>query len=162
MTESDDHQALRCEDCQAALVDYVFGELPAEPRGAVSRHLTSCPACALAFCRHREDLEGLSSEYAEAPSARVREALRRRVADEFTPGLWRRLVEVCTRPVPAYGVVLAACAPVVAWLFLSTGSPRPRPSPEPDARAELHESSRPPRIADYDASFVLPPDPDLL
>ena len=51
---------MNCQQCDEQLIDYVVAELAPDARSAVAAHLAECPTCALASCRLRADLEGVS------------------------------------------------------------------------------------------------------
>ena len=123
---------MNCETCQAELIDFEHGELPAQRRAEIARHLASCPVCAVESCRLRADLEGIVAAYDEAPSPGVRERLRERVEAAVRPRWWTRLAETLRRPVPAYAAAGVAAVPLLVWGALSasesTEPPRP-PSP---------------------------------
>ncbi len=159
-----------CQSCQDELIDYVYDELPDARRRAVSRHLGRCSSCALEFCQQREELDGLTRAFAEAPGEHVRAALRAEVERSFGPPLWRRLLRAWTRPVPAYGVAVAGLLPVLLWVVTASlsatggGSSRAVADAGGERGAALIEaraSSSSARIADYDASTVLGRAPGL-
>ncbi len=161
-----------CASCQDELIDYVYDELPEARRRAVSRHLGRCSSCALEFCQQREELDGLTRAFAEAPGEHVRLAVRAELERSFGPSLWRRLLSAWTRPVPAYGVAVAGLLPVLLWVFtasMSAGgvSERARADAdgervaERDATASEGRASAAARITDYDASTVLGRAPGL-
>ena len=147
---------MKCEESDTHLLDLIHDELDAPVRAEVLRHLAGCPACALRYCQLRADLEGVSMS-AEAPPPILRRKVRRAVELAFRPPWWRRAVDVWRRPIPAYGIVVASVAPVVAWAAISFGPavlgdpPAPAPTPAPS-----------PRIIDYDAMVPLTPHDVLL
>lgn len=143
---------MKCEDCQPVLIDYAYAELAPDQRNAVTRHLTGCPGCALAFCRLRADLDGVLLVADEAPPAALRLRLRAEVERSFRPSWWRRAWAVVLRPVPAYALVVAALVPGLAWLASDVSGPR---APELTPPGPLH-------VRGYDAAApLLPPRPIL-
>lgn len=122
---------MNCEHCESLLIDHAHAELAPDERGAVTRHLAGCPACALAHCRLRADLDGVLLAAREAPSPGLRARLRAEVERSFRP-TWRRRVQAAlARPVPAYAVLAALVVPAALWLLTlarptTTASPAPR------------------------------------
>jgi anti-sigma factor RsiW len=143
---------MKCEDCQPMLIDYAYAELAPDARAEATRHLTRCPACALAFCRLRADLDGVLLVAGEAPPAALRQRLRAEVERSFRPPWWRRAWAVVLRPVPAYALVVAALVPALGWLASDVSGVRAPDLDEP----------RPLRMSGYDAAApLLPPRPIL-
>lgn len=138
-----------CPDCEDQLIDFASQELPDHARATVSRHLSGCSACALAYCRLQADLEGIVEAHAEAPRSRVYHQLRRKVAAEHGEPWWTRSRGFLARPVPMYGAVLAGLVPLAVWVVTALG----RPAPAPDAPSPL---LAPASLTDYDAA-ALPP-----
>lgn len=134
---------MRCEDCDALLIDHAHGELDPPTRAAVTRHLASCPTCAVAFCRLRADLDGVLQATAEAPPPAVRARLRAEVERSFRPTWRRRAWTAFARPVPAYAVLAALAVPAVMWLVVTTRGPERTPE------------TGPPRLSGYDAAAPL-------
>lgn len=146
---------MKCEDIEPLLIDHAYAELAAEQRAGVTRHLADCPACALAFCRLRADLDGVLQIASEAPPERLRLRLRAGVERDFRPPWWRRAWGVVLRPVPAYALLVAALVPALAWL---ASDARGRLTDDPRGPAEI----QPLRMQGYDAAApLLPPRPIL-
>lgn len=140
---------MRCDDCEALLIDHAHGELDPPTRAEVTRHLAGCPGCALAFCRLRADLDGVLAATAEAPPPAVRARLRAEVERSFRPSWRRRAWAAFARPVPAYALLVALALPAAAWLVAGRVSERPTPS-------------GPPRVRGYDAAAPLLPERPIL
>lgn len=136
---------MNCDQARERLTDHHHDTLEGEARDALSEHLTDCADCALAYCRLQAQLRGIGLAYAERPSRGVRDALRTKVQAEFSPSRWRRALQALSRPVPAYGAVLAAAIPLLVWVFAD-------PPRETDAAPQ---TSAPARIHDYDATTPL-------
>lgn len=144
---------MKCETCEANLIDYVHEELDAETSAEVAAHLATCSSCALASCQLRADLMGIATVVVERPRHEVREALRAKVEGEFSPSRakgagfgWARTL--WQRPVPAYQAVLLAAASVltlvaIQWepsLHQGQSSHTPAPVIERvDATGPLHD-----------------------
>lgn len=138
---------MRCEDCRDQLIDHWHDELPADVRLGVALHLAECSDCALAYCRLHADLGGIAHAYNEAPRSEVRDALRRRVEQRFSPSWWRRAWRFAARPVPAYGAALVCMIPVAGWLLSAYA-----PAQEPGAT----QTARPAKVTGYDATSTAP------
>jgi hypothetical protein len=89
--------------------------------------------------------------------------LRAEVERRFAPRPWTRMLAALRRPVPAYGLALAAMLPLVLWLGLpatppdaSAPPPISTPSETPRPRAEL------PELTDYDGAAAAPIDPSWM
>ncbi len=134
---------MNCQQCDEQLIDYVVAELAPDARTAVAAHLAECPTCALASCRLRADLEGVSHAVTAAPPPALRARVRAAAAATFKPPWWRRTAAAVLRPVPAYGLAIASLLPVIVWAGVHTWSARTLPPPAP---------ARPVVVADYDAS----------
>ncbi|MEZ4448510.1 MAG: zf-HC2 domain-containing protein [Nannocystaceae bacterium] len=145
---------MTCPQSDAHLIDLIHDELDAETQAELLRHLAGCSGCALRFCQLRADLEGVTMS-AEAPPPALRRRVRREIERTFRPPLWRRALDLGRRPVPAYGVVVASLAPVIAWVALSFAAGPPSASPTP-------ASNHLPRIIDYDSMVPLTPRDVLL
>ena len=137
---------MNCDDVLEKLSDHHHEILESGEAVAVAEHLGACGGCAQAYCRLQAQLRGIGSAYAERPSARARLALRDAVHGEFAPPRTRRVLSFLRRPVPAYGAVLAAALPLVAWLALRPAEPEPHDATQPPAPARIH---------DYDATVPL-------
>lgn len=112
---------MTCEDCGNLLLEYLFQELDAEARRDVAEHLTTCPTCAMEYCRLQADLDELEPGASNTPSVRVFESLSAQVRKEFRPSWLRRLGRVLAHPVPAYGASIVAVALMALWLVLAPG-----------------------------------------
>jgi anti-sigma factor RsiW len=134
---------MNCQQCDEQLIDFVFAELAPDPRADLVRHLAECPTCALASYRLRADLDGLSHAGEHAPPPALRARVRSAVAAEFRPPWWRRTLASGLRPVPAYGLAVAALAPILVWAAVHALTVRAPAPPAADLR---------PVLADYDAS----------
>jgi anti-sigma factor RsiW len=134
---------MNCQQCDESLIDYTVAELAPEARAAVARHLAGCPTCALAACRLRADLEGVSHAADLAPPPELRARVRAAAAATFHPPWWRRTLAAGLRPVPAYGLAVASMIPVIAWAALQMFTHR-EPTAAPHARPAI--------VSDYDAS----------
>ncbi len=143
---------LSCSACDALMIDHVYGETGDEERGAVARHLATCPTCALEFCRLKADLDGVLEATVMAPPGALRRRIRDEVAKSFGPSWTSRLVHLWRRPVPAYGVVFASLIPVMIWVA-ATLRPGAVSSPAPDT-----VENRPPALIDYDSMVPLLPE----
>ena len=149
-----------CERCDRALIDHAHGELEAAERGEVTRHLASCPTCAVAYCRLCADLDGVLLATACAPPARVRQGIRAELARSFRPPWWRRALAFGRAPVPAYALVAALLLPAALWLARGRGAPQ-----GDAARADLSThaaEAAPPRLGGYDAAAPLAPPRPIL
>lgn len=134
---------MNCQQCDEHLIDYVVAELAPAERAAVAAHLAGCPTCALASCRLRADLEGVTHAATISPPPALRARVRAAAAATFKPPWWRRSLTAVLRPVPAYGLAIASLLPVLVWAGVHTWTTR---SLSPPAVA------RPVVVADYDAS----------
>jgi len=74
---------MRCEDFQANVVAWHFGEVTAEEREAAEQHLVGCAACLREYLKVKRELEAPAE--APRPSAASREKLRGAVADLVAP-----------------------------------------------------------------------------
>lgn len=142
---------MRCDDCQALLIEYRYRELAGHQATEVAAHLAECGACAVAYCRLDADLSGIAETVTEAPPPRVHRALRARIAAEVAPSPWVRLLALVSYRVPAYQATLVAAALMLAWFAFAS---------EP-------ASTKPPRSARtvvdaYDASSILAIDDNVL
>jgi anti-sigma factor RsiW len=72
---------MSCDKFQPELVGYHFGLVAEETRQELEQHLVGCPDCIRAFVAIKRDIE--TAESAPAPSERVRQRLRRSVAQEL-------------------------------------------------------------------------------
>lgn len=148
---------MNCERTQALLIAFVHDEVDPRLHRSICDHLSECRDCALEYTRLHLDLEGVWRAHASSPRPHVRDALRHRVEQTFSPW-WRRAFRAWSRPVPAYGLVAALAIPLVVWGVLN-------PFRAPEA-AELVEPRprpvSPPAIADYDASMLTRIDPSVL
>ena len=138
---------MNCDDARNRLTDHHLDALDPEEAVAVAEHLGTCGECAQAYCRLQAQMRGIGVAYAERPSARMREALRAEVQAAFVPAPSRGILAFLRRPVPVYGVGLAAALPLVAWLLL--GSPEVR---DTDTKTQ---PPAPTRVHDYDATVPL-------
>jgi anti-sigma factor RsiW len=136
---------MNCERCQDLSIDHAHGELAPTLRAEVAAHLGECGACATAFCRLCADLQGIALAHAIAPRPEIRAALRRRVELELRPPWWRRAGRLLARPIPAYGALAAALAPVIAWAVDAA-------RPEIDPPTAAPPAAIAPRVDHYDAS----------
>jgi anti-sigma factor (TIGR02949 family) len=80
---------MECDEVRPRLDPYIDGEIPAEERGEVARHVASCPLCrgeSEALLRLRDAIRGQAPHYAapEELRSRIRFDLRR-VAPETAP-----------------------------------------------------------------------------
>ena len=74
-----------CEHCQEAILDSFDERLPVSLAEAVEAHMAACVGCAEFAARQRAIDRGLARSFiAGPPSARVREAVRRRIRDDRT------------------------------------------------------------------------------
>lgn len=128
-----------CSTCEANLIDFVHGEVDRATHVALARHLSTCPTCALASCRLRADLDGISAWGLEAPRPAVRDALRAQVEREFgetrpleSVGLLARAWRTLSVPVPAYQAALVAAGVALAVVF----GARARQQPDPPRHLE--------------------------
>lgn len=137
---------MNCDDALEKLSDHHHETLTAAEAVAVAEHLGACGGCAQAYCRLQAQLRGIGSAYTQRPSSRVRLALRDQVHDEFASKRMPRVLSFLRHPVPAYGAVLAAALPLVAWFALRPAEPEPRDAVQPPAPARIH---------DYDATVPL-------
>jgi hypothetical protein len=132
------HRRMSCRRVQAALVDYLEGQLPADDQDRVTAHLHGCPRCAAERTALRKTLDLLDRRELPEPDERfwmdmkqrVREGLREEQAPRRQPS-----------PVPARAWAPAvAMAAAVVFLFLWwVHHPLP-PAPGPDgmiSRLEL-------------------------
>jgi len=140
---------MNCDDALDKLTDHHHETLAAHDAVAVAEHLGACGGCAQAYCRLQAQLRGIAAAYAERPSTPVRASLRARVKAEFAPGPVQRALAVLRRPVPAYGVALAAAAPLIAWLAIGPVDSAPEPA------SDRFQPPAPARIHDYDATVPL-------
>ena len=75
---------MRCWDARRRVSDYIDGELPAEERARLERHLESCPTCPPLYASLvgvREKLGGLRDPDTVVPptlAEQIRTAVRRR------------------------------------------------------------------------------------
>ena len=147
---------MNCDQSKELLIDYYYGELTPAEGSEVADHLGSCSACAKEYCRLYADISGVGQALDRQPRPAVRDAQRGRVQREFSPPAWRRLLRLCTFPIPAYQTVLVVCALLLLWTAL--GGPLPMLSgqrePAPPRATVLEER--------YDASRIVQPDPNLL
>lgn len=132
---------MHCEHCESLLIDHAHAELAPAEHAEVTRHLAHCPACAVASCRLRADLEGLLQATSEAPPPALRARLRREVERSFRPSWRRRALATLARPVPAYAVLAALALPAALW-FLTLARP-------------ATATEGPPRLSGYDAAAPL-------
>jgi len=148
---------MECRDCEPQLIDYTCMQPDDPVHAEITRHLASCPDCALEYCRLRADLAGIVEAHAEAPHARVYHRLRRRVAAEVGERWWTRSRRLLLRPIPIYGAVLASLVPLALWL---TGLATIRQSPPTPTRelAAPHAEL----LRDYDAIALPQPLRDVL
>lgn len=130
---------MNCDDALEKLSDHHHEILATGEAVAVAEHLGACGGCAQAYCRLQAQLRGIGSAYAERPSARVRVALRDQVQAEFTPKRTPRVLSFLRHPVPAYGAVLAAALPLVAWFALRPAEPKPQDATQAPAPARIHD-----------------------
>jgi len=130
---------MNCDDALEKLSDHHHETLATGEAVAVAEHLGACGGCAQAYCRLQAQLRGIGSAYAERPSSGTRAALRGAVAAEFAPKGTQGLLSFLRRPVPAYGAVLAAALPLVAWLALRPVDPEPVDVTQPPAPARIHD-----------------------
>lgn len=134
---------MNCQQCDDHLIDLIYDELDPPTRAAVVGHLAGCPTCALASYRLRADLDGISHATSEAPPPALRARVRAAAAASFRPPWWRRTLASGLRPVPAYGLAVAALAPILLWAAVQAWTARTPALPTAIAR---------PVVADYDAS----------
>lgn len=134
---------MNCEHYESLLIDHAHAELAPAEHAEVTRHLAACPACALASCRLRADLEGLLQATSEPAPAALRARLRAEVERSFRPSWPRRALAALARPVPAYALLAALALPGLLWLFTRTPPP----------------TITPPRLHGYDAAAPLLPTP---
>lgn len=125
---------MECEACESDLIDFVHGELERERHVEVARHLANCSGCALASCRLRADLDGISALVQEAPRPEVRAALRAQVEQTFAPARRVRLGRLWMRPVPVYQAVLIAAAAAALLLVIQALPERDPASTTPELR----------------------------
>jgi anti-sigma factor RsiW len=144
-----------CERCDARLIDFAYAELDDAERVAVARHLAGCSRCALEFCRLKADLDGVLDAVVESPPQAVRRRIRAEVERSFGPRWWHRVAAFWSRPIPAYGVVVASLIPVALWVATAM---RPGSHGEAPAVAEVESSTRPPALTDYDSMVPLLPE----
>jgi anti-sigma factor RsiW len=143
---------MSCDEYQELMIDFHHGELHPAERRRVAAHLTSCPACAMEYCRLQVDLAGLTESLTSGPRPEVGARLRERVRREFRPPWWRRLLRVGALPIPAYQTALAVAAVLLVWFLVVA----PRLSGE-------HVTARhEPVLTGYDASHIVPLDPNTL
>jgi anti-sigma factor RsiW len=135
---------MSCEDCRERLVLLLHDELEPDEARIVGAHVRDCDRCAIEYCRVHLDLNAVAAAHELAPPEHVRVALRARVAAHFAPRRWQRALGVLRRPVPAYGLAVAAMVPLLLWLGRpvepATTSAEPAPleaAPRPSARPEL-------------------------
>jgi len=121
---------MNCKMCVEQLMDYHFQEISGGERQEIAAHLSQCPGCAMAYCQLHGDLTALAIERLESPQPQVFARLKARVEQEFHPSWWRRLLNLASAPVPAYGASLAVALVVVVWVFFAGGAP---PGLEPDS-----------------------------
>lgn len=130
---------MNCDDALEKLSDHHHETLVAEEAVAVAEHLGACGTCAQAYCRLQAQLRGIGSAYAERPSAGMRTRLRASVQHEFSGKPSSGLVSFLRRPIPAYGAVLAAALPLVAWLATRPVEPERSGATQPPAPARIHD-----------------------
>ncbi len=130
---------MNCDDTLEKLSDHHHETLATDEAVAVAEHLGACGGCAQAYCRLQAQLRGIGAAFAERPSSRTRAALRAAVAAEFTPKRTQGLFSFLRRPVPAYGAVLAAALPLVAWLATRPVEPKAIDAAQPPAPARIHD-----------------------
>lgn len=130
---------MNCDDALKKLSDHHHETLAAAEAVAVAEHLGDCGGCAQAYCRLQTQLRGIGSAYVERPSSRTRAALRGAVRAQFAPKPARGLLSFLFRPVPAYGAVLAAALPLVAWFATRPVEPEPADATQPAAPARIHD-----------------------
>ncbi len=147
---------MNCDRTEELLIDYFYGELPPAEQRQVADHLGSCSACAKAYCRLHADLAGLGQALDARPRQRVQARLQGQVAREFSRPWWQRLGRLCAFPIPAYQTVLAVFVLLLLWTAMGARLPRlqGRGDSAP-ARATVLEDR-------FDASSIVPPDPNLL
>lgn len=144
---------MNCEHCQDRLIDFAHRELVASEHTGVAGHLAQCADCALEYCRLQADMQGIAAAHDDdAPRPEIAAALRERVAAAVAPPWWRRMLAPLRRPVPMYGALLAAAAPVVVWLATSLGG----------AQGDPPAAVTDPTITHYDATGVPPGHRDVL
>ncbi|MCA9639016.1 MAG: hypothetical protein KC420_23470, partial [Myxococcales bacterium] len=85
----------------------------------------------------------------------VRRRIRAEVERSFGPRWWHQVAAFWSRPIPAYGVVVASLIPVVLWVATSL---RPGSYGGAAPVAEVEPSTRPPALTDYDSMVPLLPE----
>lgn len=140
---------MRCETCQSLLVDYRYRELAADAEQDVAKHLGSCSACALAYCRLDADLSGIAAAVDEGPSPSVHAALKKRVAEAFPAPKPSRMARLFQIRIPLYQPLLVAALVAAVWLIVA-GAPA---LDQPGATTAIEE---------YDAGRVVVVDPRVL
>lgn len=145
-----------CSEHEDLLIDYYYRELDLQQRKRVADHLTSCSRCAVEYCRLLVDLGDLGDSLEAGPRPEVHSELRARVQLEFSVPWWRRAAQLLSFPIPAYqtGMVVLVVL-LLIWFFL--GVPRPG-----SGRYSAVPTSTTPVLTDYDASRIVPLDPNTL
>jgi len=151
---------MSCEACRDNLVLLLHDELDAAEAREVAAHVRGCDACAVEYCRVHLDLVAVIEAHELEPPAHVHAALRAKIAEQFAPRPWTRVLATLRKPVPAYGLALAAMVPLVLWL----GAPSAPPAPvttTPVASPERTPSVRidRPELSDFDGAAATAIDP---
>jgi len=128
---------MRCDECRNLLHELIDGEIPAEKRAAVERHLAGCEAC-----RHEYELlkavdVSLSSEPLEQPPTGLVASVMANVRRRSAPFIWAEL-----KPLP---VAIAAGLLLAIFLFVQ---------PELPAVSAPSLSELAPIYAEAEVSFV--------
>lgn len=150
---------MSCEECRDRLMLLLHDELDAADARTIAEHVRGCDGCAVEYCRMHIDLVAVVEAHEVMPPPRVHAALRAEVARRFAPTPFAKLLATLRRPVPAYGLALAAMVPLVLWIGTKPTADLPAPAPTsapiaaPRMRAEL------PELTDYDGALAAPIDP---
>jgi len=123
------HSRTSCRLVQAALVEYLEGQLPAGERDSIAAHLKSCPRCAAERISLQKTLTIMSRREFPEPDERfwmeLKGRVREGIRDDRAPS--RR-----SSPVPARAWAPAAvAAAMVVFVFLWWAQPPLPPAPGP-------------------------------
>lgn len=108
-----------CSACKERLLEHLHGELGSQERSETADHLAACGDCAREYCQLDATLQGVGWAVAVAPDAtrsrKIRAALASELRAQFAPNGLQRLLRVWSRPIPAYGALVAALLPLCVW-----------------------------------------------
>ncbi len=151
---------MSCEVCRDNLVLLLHDELDAALAREVAEHVRGCDACAVEYCRVHLDLVAVVEALELEPPAHVHAALRTKIAEHFAPRPWTRVLASLRKPVPAYGLALAAMVPLVLWLGTQREPPPPPSTTTPELAPQRSPSPRfdRPELTDFDGAVASPID----